>query len=73
MLKKIKEKQDIFDRLDKLIISISPLYEIQLLRVIKALISVICFALTIFLMITIIFWIGIIFYIACLFLYLEGF
>ncbi len=61
-----------FDNIDAELLKISPRGDIMLLRVIAAVIPVICFALDAFYDMPVLYWLGIPFYLICLALYLEA-
>ena len=61
-----------FDQIDAALLKLSPRQDIMLLRVIAAIIPVVCFALDTIYEIHALFWLGIPFYLFCLALYLEG-
>lgn len=61
-----------FDKIDAELLKFSPRQDIMLLRVIAAIIPVVCFALDALYGIPAVFWLGIPFYLFCLALYLEG-
>jgi P-type Cu+ transporter len=61
-----------FDKIDAQLLKISPARDIMLLRVIAAVIPVVCFALDAFYDMPVLYWLGIPFYLICLALYLEA-
>ena len=61
-----------FDIIDAELLRISPGHDVMLLRVIAAIIPVVCFGLDAFYDIPVLYWLGMPFYLVCLLIYLEA-